>query len=64
MSQITVISGPERPRVWTDQQKRELAVSISTPGANVAEIARRTDLRPKQIYRCRQQMEQAAQGSA
>lgn len=24
MSQITVISGPERRRVWTDQQKREL----------------------------------------
>jgi transposase len=45
MSQITVISGPERRRVWTDQQKRELAAAVSAPGANVAEIARRADLR-------------------
>src|SRR3546814_12498888 len=64
MSQITVISGPERRRVWTDQQKRELVAAVSAPGANVAEIARRADLRPNQIYRWRRQMEQAAQGFA
>ncbi|WP_311270257.1 transposase [Sphingobium sp. WCS2017Hpa-17] len=46
MSQITVISGPERRGVWTDQQKRELVAAVSAPGANVAEIARRADLRP------------------
>lgn len=38
MSQITVISGPERRRVWTDQQKREVVAAVSAPGANVAEI--------------------------
>ncbi|WP_153023176.1 transposase [Sphingobium sp. 22B] len=64
MSQMTVISGPERRRVWTDQQKRELVAAVSAPGANVAEIARRADLRPNQIYRWRRQMEQAAQGFA
>ena len=64
MSQITVISGPERRRVWTDQQKRELVAAVSAPGANVAEIARRADLRPNQIYRWRRQMGQAAQGFA
>jgi len=36
----------------------------SAPGANVAEIARRADLRPNQIYRWRRQMGQAAQGFA
>ena len=61
MSQITVISGPERRRVWTDQQKRELVAAVSVPGANVAEIARHADLRPNQIYRWRRQMGQAAQ---
>lgn len=61
MSQITVISGPERRRVWTEQQKRELVAAVSAPGANVAEIARRADLRPNQIYRWRRQMGQAAQ---
>lgn len=64
MSQITVISGPEQRRLWTDQQKRELVAAVSAPGANVAEIARRADLRPSQIYRWRRQMEQAAQGFA
>ena len=62
MSQITVISGPERRRVWTDQQKRELVGAVSAPGANVAEIARLADLRPNQIYRWRRQMEQVARG--
>lgn len=60
MSQITVISGPEGRRVWTDQQKRELVAAVSAPGANVAEIARRADVRPNQIYRWRRQMERAA----
>ena len=64
MSQITVISGPERRRAWTDQQKRELVAAVSAPGANVAEIARHADLRPNQIYRWRRQMGQAAQGFA
>lgn len=64
MSQITVISGPERRRVWSDAQKRELVAAVSAPGANAAEIARRADVRPNQIYRWRRQMEQAAQGFA
>jgi transposase len=64
MGQMTVITGPERRRVWTDQQKRELVAAVSVPGANVAEIARRADLRPNQIYRWRRQMGQAAQGFA
>jgi transposase len=64
MSQITVISGPERRRVRTDQQKRELVAAVSALGANVAEIARRADLRPNQIYRWRRQMGQAAQSFA
>ena len=64
MSQITVISGPERRRVWTVEQKRQLVAAIAAPGANVAEIARRADLRPNQIYRWRRQIEQAARGFA
>ena len=34
------------------------------PGANVAEIAHRADLRPNRIYRWRRQMGQAAHGFA
>ena len=64
MSQITVISGIERRRRWTEQQKQELVAAVSAPGANVAEIARRADLRPNQIYKWRRQMDEAAQGFA
>ena len=64
MSQITVISGIERRRRWTEQQKQELVAAVSALGANVAEIARRADLRPNQIYKWRRQMHQAAQGFA
>ena len=50
--------------MWRDEQKRQLVAAVSAPGANVAEIARRADLRPNQIYRWRREMEQAAQDFA
>ena len=56
MSQVTVISGLERRRVWTDEQKRVLVASACEPGASVAEIARRADLRPSQLYRWRRDL--------
>ena len=64
MSQITIISGIERRRQWTDQQKQELVAAVSAPGANMAEIARRADVRTSQIYKWRRQKEQAAHGFA
>ena len=56
MSQVTVISGVERRRVWTDEQKRALVAAACEPGASVAEIARRADLRPSQLYRWRRDL--------
>ena len=56
MGQVTIISGVERRRFWSDEQKRALVMAMSQPGANVAEIAREADLRPSQIYRWRRQM--------
>jgi len=64
MGQVTVISGVERRRAWTDEQKRALVMAVSRPGANVAEIAREADIRPGQIYRWRRQMFGAAEGFA
>lgn len=65
MSQVTVISGVERRRVWTDDQKRALVAAACGPGASVAEIARQVDLRPSQLYRWRRDLaEPAASGFA
>ena len=51
MRQVTVISGLERRRVWTDEQTRALVAAACEPRASVAEIARRADLCPGQLYR-------------
>ena len=56
MSQVTIISGVERRRVWADEQKRALVTAACEPGASVAEIARRADLRPSQLYRWRRDL--------
>ena len=50
MSQVTIISGVERRRVWTDDQKHALVAAACEPGASVAEIARRADLQASQLY--------------
>lgn len=64
MGQVTIMSGVERRRTWTEEQKRTLVAAISEPGANIAEIARQADVRPGQIYRWRRQMLGDAAGFA
>ncbi len=64
MARIEVVTGPERRRIWTDEQKRALVAEASAPGAVVAEIARRADVGPGQIYRWRRQLREAARGFA
>ena len=60
MSQVTLISGVERRRVWTDEQKRALVAAACEPGSSVAEIARGADLRPSQLYRWRRDLAEPA----
>jgi transposase len=59
MSQVTVISGVERRRMWSAEQKLALVAASSAPGANVAEVARRADVRASQIYRWRRDLRAA-----
>lgn len=60
MSQVTVISGVERRRMWSLEQKLALVAAASAPGASVAEVARRADLRASQIYRWRRDLRPAS----
>ena len=64
MRQVTVISGVQRRRHWSDEQKHALVAAISALGANVARVARLADIRPRQIYRWRRQLERAGHGFA
>lgn len=56
MSRIEVLTGPERRRRWTDDQKRAIVEASFAPGAVVAEIARRADIRSGQVYRWRREL--------
>jgi len=56
MVRLELFSGPERRRRWSADQKRAVVAAAFAPGAIVAEVARRADVRPGQIYRWRQEL--------
>jgi transposase len=64
MSRVEVLSGPERRRRWSLEQKRLIVVEAFAPGASVCEVARRRDVRPGQIYRWRRDLRDVATGFA
>jgi transposase len=64
MARVEVITGPERRRRWTDEQKRVIVAESLAPGAVVSEVARRADVRASQIYRWRQELRTVADGFA
>ena len=51
--QSSLITGPERRRVWTEDQKLAVLSAAFSPGAKVAEVARRADVCTSLIYRWR-----------
>jgi transposase len=55
MARVEIITGPERRRRWSDEQKRAIVAASLEPGAIVADVARRAEIGADQIYRWRQQ---------
>jgi transposase len=64
MARIEVITGPERRRRWTEEQKRAIVAETLEPGAVIAEVARRAEIRADQIYRWRKKMRAGSEGFA
>jgi transposase len=64
MSRVEVLSGPERHRRWSAEQKRSIVAEAFAPGASVCEVTRRRDVVPGQIYRWRRDLRTAAVGFA
>jgi transposase len=56
MARFEVITGPERRRRWSAEQKRSIVAESLAPRAVVTEIARRADICPGQIYRWRREI--------
>jgi transposase len=64
MARVEVITGAERRRRWSEEQKRAIVAKSLAPGATVSEVARRVDVCPGQIYRWRQEFRAVAHGFA
>lgn len=64
MSRVEVMSGAERRRRWSEEQKRAIVAEAFAPGASVSVVARRADVVPGQIYRWRRELGSAAAGFA
>ena len=64
MARIEVITGPERRRRWSEEEKRAIVAESLAPGATVSEVARRADVCAGQIYRWRQELRTIADGFA
>ena len=59
MSQVTVITGPQRRRRWTIEERREILEASFAPGAIVADVARRYEISTSLIYKWRREVKAA-----
>lgn len=50
MGQITVFSGPERRRRWSEAERHQILAEAFRPGACVARVARQHDVSTALIY--------------
>ena len=64
MSRVEVISGIERRRRWSIEQKRAIVEASLEAGACVSAVARRCDVHPNQIYRWRRALIERRPGFA
>jgi transposase len=64
MAQVHILTGPERRRRFSVEQKRALVEAAFAAGAVVSEVARRADVCTSLIYRWRRELGQAGGGFA
>jgi transposase len=63
MAQMTLITGAERRRRWSLEERRQILAEAEAPGAVVAEVARRADVCTSLIYKWRREERSLEQGS-
>lgn len=56
MGRVEILTGVERRRVWTAADKLRILDEVEASGFGVAEIARRHELLPQQIYTWRKKL--------
>ncbi|WP_223568666.1 IS66-like element accessory protein TnpA [Agrobacterium tumefaciens] len=50
MGRMEILTGVERRRDWSDDEKLSILQETAEPDAKIADVARRHDIRPQQIY--------------
>lgn len=58
-----MISGAERRRRWSDEDRVRILAAISEPGAVIADVARREDISTSLVFKWRREMLEAAEAS-
>ena len=53
MVRMTLITGDERRRRWSDEDRARILAAIEEPGAVVADVARREDICTSLVYKWR-----------
>ena len=53
MSQVTVLTGPERRRRWSEEDQCRILAAAFAPGSTVAAVARQYDVATSLIYKWR-----------
>ncbi|MGH1353103.1 MAG: IS66-like element accessory protein TnpA, partial [Methyloligellaceae bacterium] len=63
MQRIEVITGKERRRHWSDEEKLRIVAEAEAPGAIQKDVALRNDVHPNQIYLWRKAFKKARKPS-
>ena len=64
MSRMTVLTGPERRRRWSDDERLRILTEAFSPGACVSEVARRHDVSTALIYGWRRKLRRELSAAA
>ena len=60
MPKVTLITGAERRRRWSADEREQILAAVNAPGAVVAEVGRRWDICTSLIYKWLREERQAA----
>ena len=56
MPQVDIITGEQRVRSWTQEEKRSILAAAFAPGAVAAHVAKRANISTGQLYTWRKQL--------
>lgn len=56
MSHVTLLTGPERRRRWSEEDQCRILAAAFAPGSTVAAVARQYDVATSLIYKWRRTM--------